>query len=111
MPILKPEIQNALREAGLVHDPSNKSLDELLDNNGLSKDAILQTLGFIMENAGSDQTKLRAVENALKVRGLMKDTPTTVPSITINIIDPSKKDATVDAFLLPREIKLTETVQ
>jgi hypothetical protein len=109
MPILKPEIQNALRAAGLVTDKED-SLEALMERNKLSKEDVLSTLGFLMENAGSDQTKLRAAENALKILGLLKDTPTTVPNISITIVD-GKSPEGVNPILLPREIRLKETVQ
>lgn len=109
MPILKPEIQNALRAAGLVSDKED-SLDSLLEKHNLSKDKVLETLGFLMENAGADQTRLRAAENALKILGLLKDVPTTVPNISITIVDGQSK-AGFNQILLPREIRLKETVQ
>lgn len=115
MPILKPDIQAALRASGLSpSETDEKPLLANLEDAGLSQDAVLKNLGFIMENGGSDAIRLRAIENALKVRGLMKDSAAPAPQISITIVDALPKVAEsvegVNRILLPREL-LKERVQ
>lgn len=112
MPILKPQIATLLREAGLGprHD---SDIGHALDDAGLSIVDTLDVLSSIVQNGGSEITKLRAVDLALKVRGLLKDQAAPMPSITVIINDSSAPRGTlgtrgtrgVNPILIPREIK------
>jgi hypothetical protein len=108
LPILKPEVREALRKAGLAAGSADSSeIEKALDDSGLSLSSSLETLAFLQENAQSDNTKLQAVALALKARGFLKDQPATAPSISIVIQDPNfASDSTqgVNRVLLPREL-------
>lgn len=110
MPILKPEIAAALRQAGLGGKTETSEIGEALDTAGLTLESSLQTLKFLEENSGSENTKLRAVEMSVKLRGLLKDQVAPPPSITIQILDPnfeSRRTSGVNPVLLPRELLAT----
>ena len=106
MPILKPQIQEALREAGLLENEEKTGVLESLDRAGLSLPQTLETVEGIMTRGGSDHVKLRAAELSLKARGLMKDQASPIPSITIIINDPQAPKDGVNPILLPRELVL-----
>lgn len=105
MPILKPEIQAALRAAGISKSP-NGSLEESLDSSGLTLDSSLSTISQIQEFGGSETSRLRAAELALRARGFLKDQSPTAPSITIVINDPGRQENKINPILIPREIEL-----
>jgi hypothetical protein len=104
VPILKPEIQEALRTSGLLPQ-SNQNISESLDSAGLTLDRTLSTISEIQESGGSDISRLRAAELSLKARGFLRDQAPAAPSITFIIQD---KDAPkgVNPILLPRELPL-----
>lgn len=105
MPILKPEIQEALRQSGLL-SPEKEGIEESLDRAGLSLSETLETLGDIQNNPTvSEGYRLRAAETSLKVRGLMKDQQQPLPAITIVINDPHSPIG-INPILIPREISL-----
>jgi hypothetical protein len=64
MPILKPEIQEALRKSGLL-PKDNQNLNESLDSAGLTLDSTLSTISEIQSSGGSDISRLRAAELSL----------------------------------------------
>jgi hypothetical protein len=105
--LLKPNIQEALRETGLApkkRDGKDKrTAEQVLDEQGANSDSIYGVLAQIMEGGGSEHTKLRAVELALRARGDLKaaEAPTVLPSITIVINDP-KSTAVSNPILFPR---------
>ena len=103
MPILKPEIQAALRAAGLAPQDQNRSLTEELDASGLSVRETLDTVTSIMIHGESDHTRLRAAELSLKARGVLKDAAAPIPSITIVINDPLAPRG-INPILIPREL-------
>ena len=112
MPILKPEMQAALRAAGLSKGSriETSEIGAALDDAGLSIEETLQTLKFLEENSQSENTKLRVVELTHKLRGLLKDQVAPPPSITIQILDPafaSARTSGVNPVLLPRELLAT----
>ena|SRR6185436_17618152 len=106
MPILKPQIQQALREAGLDNSEKDKGTLESLNNAGLDLSTTLDTVKSIMTYGESDHTKLRAAELSLKAHGLMKDQSSPAPSITIVINDPLSKGG-INPILLPRELEVS----
>jgi hypothetical protein len=104
MPILKPQIAEALRESGLLKAQA-QDLDDSLDQNGLSLNDVLSQLQFEMTNGETSASRVRASEIALKIRGLMKDQPSVGPSITIVINDSQpEKIGGFNPILVPREL-------
>lgn len=107
MALLSPGIQEALREAGIGVRNSKKSklsIEDALDEAGLTLESSLSVLAELQESGGTDLIRARAAETALKIRGLMKDQVQSPPSITFVFTD--KKDANLDSILVPREISL-----
>ena len=108
MPLLNPNIQNALAAAGIVEkDGVTPDIKKQLERAGLSTAEILEQIQVEMSQADSSANRLRAAELALKVHGLMKESAQTLPSITIVINDseaPTSKS--VNPILLPREISI-----
>lgn len=104
MPILRPQILEALRESGLAPDEKTKGIAESLDNAGLSIPATLEVVSTLMHAGASDHIKLRAAESVLKAHGLMKDQPTQLPSVNIYIQD-SEAPKGINPILFPREMR------
>lgn len=104
MPILKPQIQAALREAGLEGSEVSQGTKKDLDDAGLGVPETLKIVANIMKYSASESTQLRAAENVLKAHGLMKDSGPSAPSITIIISDPDAPSR--NPILLPRELSL-----
>lgn len=98
MPILKPEIQAALREAGLSKDST--SLTEKLDRADLSVDDAIVMLGDIARGGDTAQRQ-RALDTILKLHGVLKDV-VQVPQVTIIINDPDGPKG-INPILIPRE--------
>ncbi len=104
MAILKPQIQEALRTAGLTRGATEDSTKEALENAGLGLSETLQTIEHLMSN-GTPHIQLRAAETVMKAHGLMKDQQAPMPSITIVINDP-ESSFKVNPILLPRELNI-----
>lgn len=102
MPILKPQIQEALRAAGLEGHEVSPGTKQELEDAGLGIPETLKTLAGIMKFSQSESTQLRASEIVLKAHGLMKDVGPAIPSITIIINDPQAPAR--NPILLPREL-------
>lgn len=100
MPILKPEIQAALREAGLSRDST--TLTEKLDRADLSIDDAIIMLGDIARGGDTAQRQ-RALDTILKLHGVLKET-IQVPVVTIVIHD-SESPKGINPILIPRESK------
>lgn len=108
MPLIKPEIQNVLRAAGLTKEKplaSESSIIEKLDDAGLSLPEILEQLAFIAKESGNEALRARCLETALKAHGALKDTTPAPPSFTIVIQDSSSSALNgVNPILLPRQL-------
>jgi hypothetical protein len=90
VPLIKPEIQKVLRASGLdTSEPSEApqgSISEKLDRAGLSKDELADELSIIIKSSGNESLRLRAIEQALKAHGVLKESqPVAVPSFTVII--------------------------
>lgn len=110
MPLTKPDIQEALRSVGLVTE-KEASISDKLDIAGLSVQTSLEILSDIAHGADKSTEKLRAVETAMKLRGLLKDQQAPPPSITIVINDPQGEHTGVNPILLPRQLNKKELLQ
>ena len=106
VPLIKPEVQKMLREAGLDKSNEQGSVDENLNAAGLSNEALAEELTHLALNSNNEALRLRALETALKVRGALKDQPAILPSFTV-IIQNSTPDLSktggVNPILLPRQ--------
>lgn len=98
MPILKPEIQAALREAGLSRDST--SISDKLNNADLSIDDAIIMLGDIARGGDTAQRQ-RALDTILKLHGVLKEN-VQVPVVTIVINDPDGPKG-INPILIPRE--------
>ncbi len=115
MPLIKPEIQNLLRKAGLAPEQSkiDQTLVEKLDCAGLDLDSVLEELNTLAKSSGNEALRLRALETALKAHGALKDSAPAIPSFTIIIQDPSHlsdqqvNSTQVNPILLPRQLLST----
>lgn len=108
MPLLKPDIQRVLQNAGLVKERSDNDIVDILDEHNLDKQSLLRKLSDISEDAQNDHTKLRALELAFKLHGLLKDQPPVPTTVNIVINDPSEKSnkvvQSVNPILIPRQL-------
>ncbi len=107
MPIIQHGIQQALRDAGLIKDPSDapSSVNDLLDQEDLSLQQTIQHLSDVVSGSDTSAVKLRAIETALKLRGVLKEQAAPPPSFNIIINDTSGKDPSVNGLnpiLIPR---------
>lgn len=103
MAILSPsQIHKVLIEEAAVHSPKNAgSLTALLEKHSLTPDDALLELRNAMVSGGSDSTRQRAIETALRLNGLL-DTDQNRPDfhVTINILD--SEFSGMNPILLPR---------
>jgi|SRR5712671_2747003 len=102
MPLIKPNIQAALREAGLASSHED-TITERLDRSGLSLDAALEELSEIARSSENESTRLRAIETSLKLRGILKEQQAPPPSISI-VIQGGNEVAGENPILLPRQL-------
>jgi hypothetical protein len=121
MPLIKPEIQDVLRSAGLLGPQkprsSETSLNEKLDAAGLSLEDTLEQLAFVAKESGNEALRVRCLETVLKAHGALKESAPAVPSFTIIINSNSTSDSKetqlagvpegVNPILLPRQLLKT----
>jgi hypothetical protein len=112
MPLIRPEIQQILRKAGLQGPApaQDQTLTEKLDASGLDLVSVLDELNTLAKSSGNEALRLRALETALKAHGALKDTAPAVPSFTIIIQDGASGETTnpqVNPILLPRQLLST----
>lgn len=106
MALLKPDIAKALRAANLTNETGDESISELMDKKGLTPSAILDDLNDFITTSTNEPLRLKAIELALKMKGMIKpDTAPPLPSITIIIKD--DKAPAVDPILIPRQYQST----
>jgi hypothetical protein len=106
MPIISANVQEALRQSGLVKDPSveKRTIDQMMDACGLSLEETLQNLSDVATGADTSSAKLRANEIAFKLRGVLKETAPPPPSFNIIIQDSGSENTIngIDRILIPR---------
>ncbi len=102
MPLLKPEIQEALRSVGLSRESGNDSVSDILNDNNLSLRDSIELLSDIAHSGGEPGERRRAIETAFKLHGVLKDTPSVIPQVTIIISDPEAVAGGVNPILIPR---------
>lgn len=105
MPLMNPNIQKALQVAGLEKKKGeDSSLTEKLNEENLGLSPLLGHLSDLILGAGNESTKMRAIEAALKMHGVLKDQAAPPPSISIIINDPQSTQFAVNPILIPREL-------
>ncbi len=109
MPIMRPEIQDVLRKAGLAPEKkvaSDSPLDQQLEEAGLGLSEVLERYSYIIENTANETLKKSALDTVLKMHGALKETAPAPPSFTI-VITGGSDAKTVDGvnpILLPRQL-------
>lgn len=107
MPLMRPEVQNVLRAAGLEKESSNpeETISGKLDRAGLSQDEIAEELAHLAKNSGNEVLRLRALETGLKAHGALKETAPQIPTFNLIIqsASPSKEVPSVNPVLFPRQ--------
>jgi hypothetical protein len=105
LPLLKANIQEALRAAGLAKPAGSAgTVEEQLNAAGLSNEEIFEEAAILMKAGTSDAVKLGAINSILKVKGLMKEASAPPPAITI-LIQGTGAQPAVNPILLPRELQ------
>lgn len=109
MPLIQHNVQEALRQAGIVKDPStaDDSVSGHLDAEGLSLKETIGLLGDVALGADTSAVKLRAIETALKLRGVLKEQAAAPPSFNIVFSSPadrpvSEGEIKINPILVPR---------
>lgn len=90
------------------------SIDERLDVHGLGFDQILPMLAEIINDEdNSASTRLAAIRDILKMKGVLKENPTSaVVPVTIVINDPNgSNNRSINPILIPRELHLVPELQ
>lgn len=85
-------------------ETKNKTLESRLSNSGLSLDTTLSELAYVMQNSENESTKLKAIEQVLKMHGVLKDSGAAPSSVNI-IIQGGMSDGK-NPILFPREVIL-----
>jgi len=114
MPLIKRTIdgaaQEVLAEAGVTRkSPSGakKSISAILDQNGLSREDVIEQLRELARFAEKEETRLHASKLALELHGeLKKNDAGTIPQFTFIIqgYDGSQQNMQLNTILTPREI-------
>jgi hypothetical protein len=107
MPLINTNLINdVLVEAGIA-PAADAKLTDLLRRNNLDVHSLLSALNDIAVNAPSDAIRLRAIEDALKMHGAMKEAEVK-PSFSFNISITDKfapeMQVTELPFIIPREV-------
>jgi hypothetical protein len=107
LPLMKPEIQRALRSLDTASAVSGTetvgSLVSILDRAGLSLEDCISELSDIAKDGDTSTVRKGAIDTALKLHGVLKDQAPPPPSVTIVIQDPA--NAGLDnPILLPRQL-------
>jgi len=108
-PLINDPAAEVLRSAGIIRskdDSSDKNeLKRILDNNSLSLEEVIQELSLVARESREENTKLRALDTALKLHGAMDDEQVKIPQITIIIqpLNDSQRDP-IPSILIPREV-------
>lgn len=106
--LAKSGISQGNRENGEKGTPGQKlvkTLESRLENSGLGLDLILAELASVIQNSESEGNKLKAIQDVLKMHGVMKDSGAAPTSVNI-IIQDSRFDNGMNPILFPREVSL-----
>lgn len=108
MPLMRPEIQAVLRASGLdkTTAPAEgpEGISDKLNRAGLSADSIADELSELARNSQNEGMRLRALETASKMHGLLKETTqVALPSFTIVIQQGASPASHNNDILFPRQ--------
>lgn len=117
MPLIRPEIQQVLRSAGLLPSEEKSSrgnsstLVEKLDAAGIGLDETLEQLAFVAKESGNESLRVRCLETILKAHGALKESAPAIPSFTIVIngspsssVESANIPQGINPILLPRQL-------
>jgi len=109
MPLIKPEVQQVLRKAGLLDEDKSGAegtFTDGLNSAGLTNEAIAEELVGLALRSSNEALRLRALEIVMKARGTLKEAPVQVPNFTV-IIQSDGQDLTktrgIAPHLFPRQ--------
>jgi len=101
MSLLNPnqlQIHNVLRELKLPKE--NETISDLLEDNGLGKQEVLDTMSSLMRGADTSAVRLQAAKTALQMHGLLDEGDKSSQMIVNIIIKDS--EFSVNPILVPR---------
>ncbi len=102
MPLLQVnQIKNVLKESGIS---SKDDIKSILAREALGPDDLISELGSVVRGADSSAMKLKGIETALKLNGLLRnDSDGAVAPIVNIIIHDSEFSQGINPILLTRE--------
>ncbi len=117
-------ITEILQSAG-ISKPKNadsNSLKELLDEKSLSLTEIIEELSMLVRGSQDDSIRLRGIDKALQLHGVLKDEVSQVPQVNIIIQAPgsegpgaafhqSNQESQIPTIFIPRSILPVEDYQ
>jgi hypothetical protein len=99
MPLLQvQQVKRALRESGIS---DKNEIQKLLELEGLGPGEVISELASVMRGADNSATKMRALDTALKLNGLLKNDEG-VLAPTVNIIIHDSEFSGANPILIPR---------
>ena len=106
MPLIRPEIQEVLRSAGILPEKSEEkiSIQESLEGSGLGLPELAEELVSLAKHSGNEGIRLRALEIGAKLHGILKESqqsPRDLPQFNI-IIQTSRPSGDPSEILFPR---------
>lgn len=109
MPLIRKDVQAVLRTLDSGKTNSRASEDsviaDVMERAGLTLEECVGHLSDIINGADSSSVKKAALDTALKLHGVLKDTVPPPPSVTILIQDPgSETVGQTNPILIPRQI-------
>ena len=103
MPLLQVnQIKNVLKESGIK--AGSDDIKGILAREALAPDDLISELGSVVRGADSTAMKLKGIETALKLNGLLQTNNDGVGAPIVNIIiHDSEFSQGVNPILIPRE--------
>ena len=106
MPLLTPNISEALKSVGIGGSSGKDTSDDLWARAGLSDEEVIQDIANFKDNAASEPLRLKALETNMKAKKMLQsDNPVGNVSFQIVINDPGGPQGP-NPILIPREVKL-----
>lgn len=107
MPIIDPQsgLSLVMQASGLTKQPNNSNdIKDKLDDNGLDIDYLLGKVADVIENSENRTLAYKAITDALKMQGALRENAVPPPSVTIVINDPHS-NFSINPILIPRPQK------
>ena len=105
MPLLTPLSQNQIHEVLRELQPKDRSLKEILNDNGAGIEQIAETVGEVMRGADTSGARLQAAKLASELNGLL-ESDVVKPVPIVNIVIQGSRVYDVNPIFLPREIDI-----